>query len=150
MDINDNLDSNFNAFSLNSESRDYLITSAKWAKIISIISFISIGVGLLAMIGFVSFGEFLFGDIGLNNFIGLTVVIYFVVFIIFMLTAILPFYMLYKFAIETNANLIEFKGGSLFRGIRYLNSFFKTTVLFILITTAFYFITILFAISYSF
>lgn len=151
MNINDNLDEGFNAFSLSPESRDYLITSAKWAKIISITTIVSIGVGLLAMVGFAFYGGFLFGNLGQSNsMIDFMLVAYSVVVLIFTLIGIIPFYFLYKFAAETNGSLVEFKGIPLHKGIGYLKSFFKTVVLFILMTIALYIIVIVVAMSYHF
>ena len=144
MNINDNLEEDFNTFNLNSESRDYLITSAKWAKIIAVTSFISVVVSLLAVVGFMSF----FGTRGVSTGREFMVVLYFLIFIVFGVMAVSPFYMLYQFSRETSASLVEFKGVPLYKGIRYLKSFFKTIVLFILITIVLYIAVILSFASY--
>lgn len=146
MNMNDNLEDDFNTFSLSPESRDYLITSAKWAKIIGIASFVFIGIGLLGTLGFMVFGGFLFGSGGgMGDSSGYMMVIYLGVFFIFALMASLPFYFLYKFATETTASLVEFKGASLSKGITYLKSFFKTVVLFMLTIIALCMIVMVFA-----
>jgi hypothetical protein len=150
MNTNDNLEDDFNTFSLSPESRDYLITSAKWAKIIGITSLVSIGVGLLGALAFVFFGGFLFGSGGGMGDFEFMMFIYLAVSFIFVLIASIPFYFLYKFAAETNANLVEFKGVPLSNGIVYLKSFFKTIVLSALTIIALYMIVFVVAMNYNF
>jgi hypothetical protein len=132
MNTNDNLEDDFNTFSLSPESRDYLITSAKWAKIVAITSLTSIVISLLGSVAYLFylfFGDYFFGEGIIEDTIGFEIGIYLVVIFIFTLMISIPFYLLYKFGKETNANLVEFEGASLFKGITYLKSFFKTVVL---------------------
>lgn len=148
MNTNDDLENDFANFSLSPESRDYLVSSAKWAKIIGMVSLISIGIGALGGLAFVIMGGFLFdGRMGDSN-MEVIMAIYFVLFLIITLIGCIPFYMLYKFGKETNASLIEFKGVPLHKGITYLKSFFKSIVLFTLVLIAFYLIMIAITIHY--
>jgi hypothetical protein len=138
MNIDDNLDGDFNTFSLSPESKDHLITSARWAKIIAITSLTSIAIG-----GFTSL-VFLFsiGTGGLSDTMNFMGGISFVLFVVFISMVISLFYMLYKFSTEINGSLLEFRGASLAKGITYLKSFFKISVLLILGTIALYVIVI--------
>lgn len=139
MNINDNLDRDLDTFSLNPESRDYLITSAKWAKIIALITLISIGVGVLVGGGFITYAGFLSDDINsVSRYIEPVMLIGIIFYLGLILVAMIPFYFLYKFAAEINANLIDFKGVSLKKGIEYLKLFFRTIAIFILITIVLY------------
>lgn len=149
MNTNDNLEDNFTSFSLSPESRAYLVTSAKWAKIIGIFGLVSVVLGVLGMVAFIYLSGFFYGSTGANNGIEFLMGIYFVLLLVILIISTMPFYFLYKFATQTNASLIEFKGVPLHRGITYLKSFFKTIVLLTLVLVAFYLIFIVMMINYA-
>lgn len=149
MNTNDNLEGNFTSFSLSPESRAYLVTSAKWAKIIGIFGLVSVVLGVLGMVAFIYLSGFFYGSTGGDNEMEFLMGIYFVLLLVILIISTMPFYFLYKFATQTNASLIEFKGVPLHRGITYLKSFFKTIVLLTLTLVAFYLIFIVMMINYA-
>jgi hypothetical protein len=149
MNTNDNLEDDFTRFSLSPESRDYLSSSAKWAKIIGIFTLVLIGFAVLGALAFVVMGGFIFESVMGNSTMEVIMVLYVVLFLFITLIGCIPFYFLYKFATETNANLIEFKGVPLVKGITYLKSFFKSIVLLTLTIIAFYIIALIVVINYT-
>ena len=149
MNTNDNLEERGNTFNLSPESRDYLISSAKWAKIIGIVTLVSIGLAVLGTLAFVIMGGFFFESAMGNNTMEIVMGLYLVLFLVITLIGSIPFYMLYKFSTATNASLIEFKGIPLEKGITYLKSFFKSIVLFTLTFIAFYIIVLIVVINYT-
>lgn len=144
MDINDNLDADFRSFGLSSESRDYLVQSARWAKIIAIVTIITVLVGFLGTFLFLGFSGFMFGRMQTSP-LGFLLVLYVIMILVFGFIGLLPFYWLYKFSTETKGNLVDYKGVPLSTGINHLKSFFKTIVIFSLIVIVLYAILFLFA-----
>lgn len=148
MNTNDNLEHDFTNFSFSPESRAYLVTSAKWAKIIGLVGLISVGLGALGMLAFLIMGGLFYGSTGGNNTMEFIMGIYLILLLVILIISAIPFYMLYRFATETNASLIEFKGVPLHKGITYLKSFFKTIVLLTLTLIAFYLIFIVIMLNF--
>ena len=124
MDLNEQLDDNFNEEELSLEVRTAFLETVKWSKGLVIIGGVTLGFSALFFLGLVLFG----GEGGLA-----------IVFLIFMLFfGGLPFYFLYQFTSKTKKAIESLDDVLFTSALQNLKSFFKYWGILTLFLMAYY------------
>jgi len=124
---------------INNEIKSYLLETAKWARFISIIGFIGIGLILLAGV-FISFaGSSLSNIPNLPFNFGFFGVIYFALGVLYFF----PTYYLYKFSIGIKEGLADDEQSAFTTGFGYLKSTFKFLGILIIVLISLYVLVII-------
>lgn len=129
---------------LNSADRGFIIEMAKWARFISIVGFIFLGLGALGLLtGFTQAAmyEEIYSELG----IGMGLIIF--VMILFLLLYFFPIFYLYK----ASANLLYAMRSSseeaMTEGFKFFKSHYKFMGIFMIVILSFYAIALLFGLA---
>ena len=138
MDINNTVDDLYSSeITLSSEIKSYLKETAKWAKFISILGFVFVGlmiIGAISMSFFMSAATSQFADAGFPFPPALFSILY----LIFAAVTAIPIYFLYKFATNMQSALNINNEEALTTAFRNLKSHYKFYGIAMIVMLGFY------------
>jgi len=133
---NFNLEQDVSALYLTSEIEDHLRVSAKWAKIVAIIGFVSVGFMLLGSFSLMAMGP-LFEEM---NEMPFSTVYQLIFYFVFAVIPIFPLVYLYRFASNMQVALISDIPDPLAKSFRNLKSHYKSIGILTLVIIGLYFL----------
>jgi hypothetical protein len=147
----DTLDQNIlnkDAGELNGEIKSYLLETAKWAKFLSILGFIGLGLIVLGLLGMMAAGGAALSQLensGLGSLGGAGMGMISLLYIALLALYFFPIYYLYKAADGLQKGIRSGNNDDLTNGFRYFKSHYKFIGIFTIIVISIYLIIILIA-----
>ncbi len=148
--MNDLLDSNFNngELTITPQIKEYLYTVAKWAKFLSIVGFVFIGIFILLAL-FMGTIMANLGDAYTNQFGMMGTGFISVIYIVMSLLYLAPIYFLYQFSSKLKIALQSDDQASLTSSFDFLKRHYKYVGIFMAIILGFYALMLLFVVVFG-
>ncbi|MFZ4261350.1 hypothetical protein ACFRAE_04865 [Sphingobacterium sp. HJSM2_6] len=128
---------------LTTASKDFLLETAKWAKFISLVGLIIIGIYLVLLL-FMStmfssvFNQMFSKQVGMEAYSGILSGTYFFVIIVILLIYITPIWMLYKFSTKIKHAILQNNSEELQVSLNFLRRHYKFIGILVVIMLSFY------------
>jgi hypothetical protein len=132
--------------SLTDKAQEYLLTACKWAKFVSIVGFVVMGLVICGVIGALWFMGGNIFDGPDNGAIAISLGLFYGA---LLLVNFFPLKYLYDFSVKTREGIETSSTDTITEGIKHLKSFFKFIGVFTAIVFGFYAIVIVFGAVFS-